>query len=88
MGTTEIPKKHSVFLGKKRPHVFCYLDETSERLVASSKTNRFLDNKELSVEAFDEVDLIVSHPSDLGMNVIVNKTHLGLIFNQDLIQRY
>ena len=66
--------------------VFCYLDETSDRLVASSKTNRFLDNKELSVEAFDEVDLIVSHPSDLGMNVIVNKMHLGLIFNQDLFK--
>jgi predicted RNA-binding protein (virulence factor B family) len=66
--------------------VFCYLDETSDRLVASSKTNRFLDNKELTVEAFDEVDLIVSHPSDLGMNVIVNKTHLGLIFNQDLFK--
>ena len=66
--------------------VYCYLDETSERLVASSKTNRFLDNKELTVEAFDEVDLIVSHPSDLGMNVIINKTHLGLIFNQDLFK--
>ena len=66
--------------------VFCYLDETSDRLVASSKTNRFLENKELSVEAFDEVDLIVSHPSDLGMNVIVNKMHLGLIFNQDLFK--
>jgi predicted RNA-binding protein (virulence factor B family) len=66
--------------------VFCYLDETSDRLVASSKTNRFLDNKELSVEAFDKVDLIVSHPSDLGMNVIVNKIHLGLIFNQDLFK--
>ena len=66
--------------------VYCYLDETSERLVASSKTNRFLDNKQLTVEPFDEVDLIVSHPSDLGMNVIVNKTHLGLIFNQDLFK--
>ncbi|MDG1014024.1 MAG: GntR family transcriptional regulator, partial [Flavobacteriaceae bacterium] len=32
------------------------------------------------------VDLIVSHPSDLGMNVIVNKMHLGLIFNQDLFK--
>ena len=64
--------------------VYCYLDEKSERLVASSKTNRFLDNKELTVQAFDVVDLIVSHPSDLGMNVIINKTHLGLIFNQDL----
>lgn len=60
--------------------VHCYLDERTNRLVASSKTNRFLDNKELTVQEFDEVDLIVSHPSDLGMNVIVNKTHSGLIY--------
>ncbi len=60
--------------------VHCYLDEKSNRLVASSKTNRFLDNKELTVKEFDEVDLIVSHPSDIGMNVIVNKIHSGLIY--------
>ena len=39
--------------------VHCYLDEKTNRLVASSKTNRFLDNKELSVKEFDEVDLSV-----------------------------
>jgi predicted RNA-binding protein (virulence factor B family) len=66
--------------------VYCYLDEKSERLVASSKTNRFLDNKELTVEQFEEVDLIVSHPSELGMNVIVNKKHLGLIYNDNIFQ--
>lgn len=64
--------------------VHCYLDEETERLVASSKTNHFLDNKELTVSQFDEVDLIVSHPSDIGMNVIVNKKHLGLVFNDDI----
>tara|TARA_B100000809_G_C15090782_1_gene513124 strand:- start:741 stop:1574 length:834 start_codon:yes stop_codon:yes gene_type:complete len=64
--------------------VHCYLDEVTNRLVASSKTNRFLDNKELTVQQFDEVDLIVSHPSDLGMNVIVNNEHLGLIFTEDI----
>ncbi|MBO6606625.1 S1 RNA-binding domain-containing protein [Psychroserpens sp.] len=64
--------------------VYCYLDEETERLVASSKTNRFLDNKELTVEKFDTVDLIVSHPSEIGMNVIVNKKHLGLIYKDDI----
>lgn len=64
--------------------VHCYLDEKSERLVASSKTNRFLDNRELTVAQFDEVDLIVSHPSDIGMNVIVNKTHSGLIYKDQI----
>ena len=66
--------------------VHCYLDEETERLVASSKTNRFLDNKELSVAQFDEVDIIVSHPSELGMNVIVNKTHQGLIYEDDIFK--
>ncbi len=66
--------------------VYCYLDEKTNRLVASSKTNRFLDNKDLTVKEFDEVDLIVSHPSDMGMNVIVNKKHTGLIFNSNIFK--
>ena len=64
--------------------IYCYIDEITGRLVASSKTNRFLSNQELTVKQFDEVDLIVSHPSDIGMNVIVNKQHLGLIFKDDI----
>lgn len=64
--------------------VYCYLDEKTGRLAASSKTNSFLDNKTLTVNEFDEVDLIVSHPSDIGMNVIVNKAHMGLIY-KDII---
>ncbi|SFZ94233.1 hypothetical protein SAMN05428642_10416 [Flaviramulus basaltis] len=66
--------------------VHCYLDEKTDRLVASSKTNRFLDNKELTVKEFDEVDLIVSHPSDIGMNVIVNKIHTGLIYKDSIFK--
>jgi len=66
--------------------VHCYLDEETNRLVASSKTNHFLDNKELTVGQFDEVDLIVSHPSEIGMNVIVNNQHSGLIFKDDIFK--
>ncbi|MCF7560016.1 S1-like domain-containing RNA-binding protein [Sabulilitoribacter multivorans] len=66
--------------------VHCYMDEKTDRLVASSKTNRFLDNKVLSVNQFDEVDLIVSHPSDIGMNVIVNKVHSGLIYKDSIFR--
>ncbi|MEY8849160.1 S1 RNA-binding domain-containing protein [Psychroserpens sp. XS_ASV72] len=66
--------------------IYCYLDEETERLVASSKTNRFLDNTELTVEPFEEVNLIISHPSELGMNVIVNKQHHGLIYKDNIFQ--
>ena len=66
--------------------VRCYVDEKTERLVASSKTNRFLDNTNLTVEQFEEVDLIASHPSDIGMNVIVNGVHSGLIYKDNIYQ--
>lgn len=64
--------------------VHCYLDEKTGRLAASSKTNHFLDNKELTVTQFEEVDVIISHPSEIGMNVIVNNKHAGLIFQDDI----
>ncbi len=66
--------------------VYCYLDEETNRLVASSKTNRFLDNSTLTVALYDEVDIIISHPSELGMNVIVNKKHHGLIYKDQIFQ--
>lgn len=82
------PFKEQAFKMKKGGWylVHCYLDEETNRLVASSKTKRFLDNKELTVKQFDEVEIIVSHPSDIGMNVIVNKKHLGLIFKDDIFK--
>lgn len=66
--------------------VHCYLDESSNRLVASSKTNRFLSNENLSVAVYDEVDLVVSHPSEIGWFVIVNKRHLGLVYKDQIFK--
>jgi predicted RNA-binding protein (virulence factor B family) len=66
--------------------VYCFLDEKTDRLVASSKTNKFLNNQELTVKVFDEVDLIVSHPSEIGWQVIVNKKHLGMIYHDNIFQ--
>jgi uncharacterized protein len=82
------PFKEQVFKMKKGGWylVYCYLDDKTNRLVASSKTNKFLSNQELTVKEFEEVDLIVSHPSEIGMNVIVNKKHSGLIFNDNIFQ--
>lgn len=81
-----VPFKEQVSKMRKgdRYLVFCYLDELTGRLVASSKVNNFLDNSQLTVEPFEEVDLIVSNPTDLGWNVIINELHQGLIYKDDL----
>lgn len=68
----------------KRYLVYLYMDEKTNRLVASSKTNQFLNNENLTVEAGEEVDLIVSHITDIGINVIINEQHKGLIYKDEV----
>ena len=68
----------------KRYLVFLYMDEKTNRLVASSKTNRFLSNEELTVAVNDAVDLIISHTTDIGINVIINQKHKGLLYKSEV----
>lgn len=68
----------------KRYLVYMYIDEKTKRLVASSKTNQFLDNKDITVEEGEEVDLIVSHITEVGINVIINEKHKGLLYKNEV----
>jgi len=68
----------------KRYLVYMYMDEKTNRLVASSKLNQFLTNEDISVEVGEEVDLIVSHITDLGINVIINEKHKGLLYKNEV----
>lgn len=67
--------------------IFCYLDELTGRLVGSSKVDAFLDNSQLTVEPFEEVDLIIANPTELGWNVIVNEIHKGLLYKDEVFQK-
>ena len=66
--------------------VYLYLDEKTNRLAASSKTQRFLDNEELTINKFDEVEILVTHITDKGANVIINGKHKGLIYLEDIFE--
>lgn len=68
----------------KRYLVYLYLDTKTNRLVASSKTNQFLNNEDLTVEKGEEVDLIVSHITEIGINVIINEKHKGLLYKGEV----
>ncbi|WP_298136943.1 S1-like domain-containing RNA-binding protein [Flavobacterium sp.] len=68
----------------KRYLVYLYMDEKTNRLVASSKTNQFLDNENITVEKGEEVDLIISHITDIGINVIINQKHKGLVYKDEV----
>ena len=68
----------------KRYLVYLYMDEKTNRLVASSKTNQFLDNETITVEKGEEVDLIISHITEIGINVIINQKHKGLVYKDEV----
>ncbi|MBS1637435.1 MAG: GntR family transcriptional regulator [Bacteroidetes bacterium] len=64
--------------------VFVYLDEVTQRVVASSKINKFISNEVLTVEVGQEVDLLVYDRSPMGYNCIINGDHKGLLYNNEI----
>ncbi len=66
--------------------IYMSLDEKSNRLVGSSRLNQFLSNDAITVEVGEEVELVVSHITDLGINVIINEKHKGLIYKNEIFE--
>lgn len=66
--------------------VYMYLDEKTNRLAATSKTMKYLNNDTLTVKKFDKVELLISHITERGANAIVNGKHKGLIYKEDIFE--
>ncbi|WP_020606227.1 CvfB family protein [Spirosoma spitsbergense] len=66
--------------------VFMYLDTVTNRLVASSKLSRFLDPDVSYLQAGEEVQLLAYEITDLGVNVIINNRHKGLVYGNEIFR--
>lgn len=64
--------------------VYMALDLETDRLYASNKIDKRLNNEELTVEEGQEVDLLVYRRTELGFLAIVNNVHRGLIFQNEV----
>jgi predicted RNA-binding protein (virulence factor B family) len=64
--------------------VYIYIDDLTERIVGSSKINKFISNEVLQVEQGEEVDLLVYNETDLGYTCVINEMHKGLIYHNDV----
>ncbi|MEO6304959.1 MAG: S1-like domain-containing RNA-binding protein [Bacteroidia bacterium] len=64
--------------------VFVYVDDVTNRIVASNKIDRFINNENLELQEGQEVDLIVYEESQLGFSCIINGAHKGLIYHNDI----
>jgi predicted RNA-binding protein (virulence factor B family) len=66
--------------------VYVDLDQKSDRLFASNRLERYLQNDKLTVKEGEEVDLMIQQKSDLGYAAIINHTHRGLIYENEIFQ--
>lgn len=66
--------------------VFVYLDEQTNRLVASSRINRFLDPNVSDLYEGEEVQLLAYEATDLGLNVIINNRYKGLVYHNEIFR--
>ena len=63
-----------------------YLDHASNRLVASSKLDKYLDKTDVVFEAGEKVGLLIGAKTDLGYKAIINGTHWGVIFHNEVFE--
>lgn len=64
--------------------VYMDLDMETDRLYASNKIDKRLNNEILTVEEGQEVDLLIYQRTELGFLAIVNNVHRGLVFQNEV----
>jgi predicted RNA-binding protein (virulence factor B family) len=64
--------------------VYLYLDEQNQRMLASSRLDKFIEEEDLDLDEGDEVNLLISEKTDLGYNAIINNRYIGLLYHNEL----
>lgn len=63
---------------------YLYLDEETNRVVGSTKVNRYMPECTEEFPEDEQVSLLICENTDLGIKVVVNNKYSGLIFNNDI----
>lgn len=68
--------------------VYLYLDKLKGRITASSKIDKFLDDeKPHDFRPQQVVSLIIANSTELGFKAIINHSHWGLLYKEEVHQR-
>ncbi len=67
--------------------VFIFLSEKSNRITASSKLDKFLNLRPPQYSEEEEVDLLVYAETDLGYSAVVNSSHVGMLYENEVFQK-
>nr|MBD3623686.1 GntR family transcriptional regulator [Sunxiuqinia sp.] len=66
--------------------VYVYLDNESQRIVATSKLDKCVDNIPVDYEVGEEVDLLIAGQTDLGFKAIIDNSHWGMLYKNEVFQ--
>lgn len=64
--------------------VFVYLDDSNQRMLASSRLDKFIEEDDFDFDEGDEVSLLISERTDLGFNAIIENKYIGLLYHNEL----
>jgi predicted RNA-binding protein (virulence factor B family) len=67
--------------------VYVHVDHITKRIVASARIDKYLDNVIPNYTFNQEVDLLVADETEIGYKVIINNTHWGLVYRNEIFQR-
>lgn len=65
--------------------VYCYVD-VSNRIVASTKLDRHLHKTDPRYNIGDKVKIIVSEQTDIGYKAVVNQSHWGVLYKNEVFK--
>jgi predicted RNA-binding protein (virulence factor B family) len=63
-----------------------YVDKKSNRIAATTRLDRYLDNEPGNFHAGQEVELLICNQTDIGYKAIINGTHWGVLYSNEVFQ--
>jgi predicted RNA-binding protein (virulence factor B family) len=63
-----------------------YVDKKSNRIAATTRLDRYLDNYPGNFHAGQEVELLICSQTDIGYKAIINGTHWGVLYSNEVFQ--
>ena len=67
--------------------VYIRLDHVTQRIMGSARIEKFLNNTPPPYKINEEVNILIADETEIGYKVIINNSHWGLIYRNEVFQR-
>ncbi len=67
--------------------VYVFLDQKTNRIAASAKLDKFFSSQPPNYMEGEDVDLLIYAKTDLGYKAIINNSHLGMVYKNEVFRK-